>query len=203
MPKAFDHNDAYTLNAQHMGYRARSAFKLEEILTKYPKILPKNPQAEEGRGGRKVLDLGCAPGSWLQVLKKQEPYQLIGVDVQEIEPLKGVKLIRGDIFSSDIHDQLETLGPFHLITSDMAPKTTGRPDSDQWHSVELNQQVLDLCDSGLLKTGGNLICKIFMGADFQEFWLEFRKSFKDAKCFKPKSCRERSVETFMIGMGFL
>lgn len=192
MPKAFSHHDKFAAKAQQLGYRARSAFKLDEILQKFPKL----------KKDQYVLDLGCAPGSWLQVLRKNKPAKLIGVDLQHVEPLSNVELLQGDIFSEEIHEQLMQKGPFDLITSDMAPKTTGRPDTDQWHSVELNQRVLDLCGSGLLQGGGNLACKIFVGADFQEFWLDFRAHFKQAKCFKPNSCRDRSVETFMIGMGF-
>jgi len=193
MPKPFQHLDKYALQAQRDGYRARSAYKLLDILNKFKAI--------KVRGS--VLDLGCAPGSWLQVLAKQRPRRLVGVDLQQVKPIAGATLLRGDIFSDEITAQLRALAPFDLITSDMAPKTTGRPDNDQWHSVELCQQVLDLARDGLLRPQGSLICKIFVGADFQEFWAEFKRHFQRAKCFKPPSCRDRSVETFVVGQEFL
>ena len=204
MPKAFTHNDKYAQRAQQLGYRARSAFKLEEILQKFPKLLCSNtpsPPLQRGSSALKVLDLGCAPGSWLQVLQKKNPTLLVGVDLQEVDPFDdNTVLHQGDIFSDDIHQILMADGPFDLITSDMAPKTTGIPDNDQWASVELNLEVLQLVESGLLKTGGHCVCKVFQGADFNDFWLPFKQSFKEAKCFKPKSTRDRSVEVFCVGM---
>lgn len=193
MPKRFSPNDPYFRKAQKMGYRARSAFKLEDILKRFPKFLTRNAT---------ILDLGCTPGSFLQVLAKSNPKLLVGVDIQETEPISGAYLIKGDIFSDEIGEKLKEIGPFRVITSDMAPNTTGTPDVDQYHSVELCERVLELSKT-ILEPNGNMTLKIFTGEDFDEFWKTFKKSFKRAKVFKPDACRDRSRETFLVGEGFL
>ncbi len=193
MPKAFNPNDRFFRKAQASGLRARSAFKLEDILKRFPRFLPSKSR---------VLDLGCAPGSFLQVLAKHQPTLLVGVDLQAIEPIKGVEFLQGDIFSAEVGEWLQGFARFDVITSDMAPKTTGVPDNDQYHSVELNERVLELCTS-ILKPNGNLLLKIFVGADFDPFWAEFKKSFKRAKTFKPEASRDRSREMFLIGEGYV
>ena len=192
MSKAFDPRDRFFRKAQAEGKRARSAFKLDDILARFPAFLPKRA---------KVLDLGCAPGSFLQVLQQRQPQLLVGVDLQAIEPLPGVEFRQGDIFSDEIGQWLQELGPFDVITSDMAPKTTGVPDNDQFHSVELCERVLEL-SADILKPGGNLLLKIFTGADFDPFWAQFKRSFRRAKTFKPEASRDRSRETFLVGEGF-
>lgn len=190
MPKAYTPNDAYFYKAQKMGYRARSAFKLEEILDRFAFLKVK---------GRRVLDLGSAPGSFLQVLEKRESALLIGVDLQKIEPLLHTKIIQGDIFSEEVDELLRPYAPFDLITSDVAPKTTGQKDIDAYHSVELNERVLAFAKE-FLSPQGALVTKIFQGEDSEEFWRdEFKPSFQTTKIFKPKACRDRSKETFFVG----
>lgn len=203
MPKAYNPNDIYFRQAKARGLRARSAFKLEETLQKFPKLLCKKAN---------VLDLGSCPGSFLQILgEKNNGGKICGVDLQPIDPFPrnfpaDLHLIQGDVFEESTARQIiEFFGDkkADLITSDMAPKTSGVKSVDQWKSIELNQRVLEICDI-LLKPNGNLIAKIFKGEDFEEFWVEeFRDRFKIAKTFKPKSCRDRSVEMFLIGLGFL
>ena len=192
MPQAFNPRDRFFHKAQAQGKRARSAFKLDDILVRFPRFVP---------GQAKVLDLGCAPGSFLQVLQQRQPKLLVGVDLQAIEPLADVTFRQGDIFSDEVGEWLQELGPFDVITSDMAPKTTGVPDNDQFHSVELCERVLDL-SATILKPGGNLLLKIFTGADFDSFWARFKRSFRRAKTYKPEASRDRSRETFLIGEGF-
>lgn len=193
MPKAFNPRDSYFRKAQEQGLRARSAFKLEDILKRFPGFLPKKAM---------VLDLGCAPGSFLQVLDRFEPKLLVGVDLQDIEPIEGVEFRRGDIFSDEIGAWLRSFGGFDVITSDMAPKTTGIPDNDQFHSVELCERVLELARD-ILQPNGNLLLKIFVGADFDPFWAKFKKSFRKTKIYKPDASRDRSRETFLVGEGYI
>jgi 23S rRNA (uridine2552-2'-O)-methyltransferase len=199
MSKPYNPQDRYFLKAKQEGYRARSAYKLREILEKFPQLLPKSGA---------VLDLGSAPGSFLQVLQQKLPRGIIvGVDLQEIEPFpseRKLHILTGDVFSAEIVAQIKELLPFQvdLITSDLAPKTMGVPDVDQWHSVELNEQVLQIC-SEVLRPGGSLITKIFVGEDFQEFWKDkFQKAFQKTRTFKPDASRDRSFETFLIGEGY-
>ncbi len=193
MPKAFNPRDSYYRKAQAQGLRARSAFKLDDILKKFPQFLPKKAR---------ILDLGCAPGSFLQVLIQHNPHLLVGVDLQVIEPIDDVEFFQGDIFSPEVGEWLQEFGQFDVITSDMAPKTTGVPDNDQFHSVELCERVLELSET-ILKPNGNLLVKIFVGADFDPFWLQFKAKFRRAKTFKPDASRDRSREMFLIGEGYV
>lgn len=203
MPKAYSPQDKYFHLAKKRGFRARSAFKLEEILQRFPKIL---------KNQANVIDLGAAPGSFLQVLGEQtKGGKICGVDLQKIEPFprdypSKLLLLEHDVFSEDLIPLIEEFfkgKKADLITSDLAPRTSGVSDIDQWKSIELNQRVLEVCDR-FLYPGGNLIAKIFQGEDFQEFWIEeFKPKFKHTKVFKPSACRDRSFEVFMIGEGFI
>jgi len=204
MPKAYNPNDVYFRKAKERGFRARSAFKLEEILQKFPRILsaPAN-----------VLDLGSFPGSFLQVLGDRNlGGSICGVDLSVVQPFPksfpaNLHLIQGDAFEeSTAQEILDFFGDkkADLITSDMAPKTSGIKSVDQWKSIELNQRVLELCELLLRPKKGVLVSKIFKGEDFEEFWVdEFRDCFEKVKTFKPKSCRDRSVEVFLIGIGWI
>jgi len=185
MPKPYNPQDHYFQKAKTAGYRARSAFKLLEIQEKF-NIL---------RKGRKALDLGAAPGSWLQVLVSLVGEgNVVGVDLQEIKPVKGAEIIQ-----ADINDwQAEKL--FDVITADLAPNTMGIADVDQWRSVELNQRVLEIAKTNL-KHGGVLVSKIFVGADFQPFLARFKQHFQKTRVFKPSACRDRSHESYLIGIG--
>lgn len=189
MSKPFKVQDQYFKKAQAEGYRARSAFKLIEIDDKF-KIFKK---------GQSVLDLGAAPGSWMQVIQKKvgEHSILVGIDLQEIKPLgDNVALYQADIFSELVEDLLMD-EKFDVITADLAPKTSGVKDIDQWKSIELNQKVVEIAKKHL-KTKGTVILKVFVGADFQEFVKEVKTTFKKVQNFKPKACRDRSFETYLI-----
>lgn len=192
MPKPFKIQDPYFKKAKAEGYRARSAFKLIEIDEKF-RIFKK---------GQSVLDLGAAPGSWLQVIQKEVGNQgnLVGIDLQEMKSLGDhVALYQADIFSDLVEDLL--IGEkFDVITSDLAPKTSGVKDIDQWKSIELNQKVVELAKKHL-KPKGTVILKVFVGADFQDFVKELKGMFRKVNNFKPKACRDRSFETYLICMG--
>lgn len=189
MPKAYNPNDKYFRMAQQEGYRARSVYKLIEIDQKFSVL----------RAARSVLDLGCAPGSWLQYLVQRCP-KVIGVDIQVIEPVEGASIYQCDIFSEEIETILQDagVGLFDVIVSDMAPKTMGIPDVDQYASVELNLRALEVVDK-YLKPKGWAVFKIFRGEDFNDFWFEAKKIFPEMKTFKPHACRDRSYEMYCVG----
>lgn len=201
MPKPFSPQDHFFHLAKKKGYRARSAFKLLEIMEKFPRLIPV-------RGT--VIDLGSSPGSFLQVLdEKMRGGIILGIDLQMIAPLMSqrnhLSFIQGDAFSPGITTMIREvpIGKADAIVSDMAPNTMGESDVDQWRSVELNMRVLEIAKK-FLRTGGNLVTKIFVGADFQEFWKDsFQKSFRKSRTFKPKSSRDRSYEMFLIGEDYL
>ena len=202
MPKAYNPHDTYFRQAKKRGLRARSAFKLEEILDRFPMLMRKKAN---------VVDLGACPGSFLQILAERNPGgKICGVDLQDIKKFPRnfpaeLKLIKGDIFEESTAEKIFEFfngKKADFITSDMAPRTSGITSVDQFRSIELNERVLEICDKQL-KYNGNLVTKIFKGEDFEEFWIHsFRGCFEKAKTFKPKACRDRSFEMFLIGIGW-
>lgn len=190
MTKKFNPQDSYFKQAKQEGYLARSVYKLIEIDKKFRVFKQK----------QSVLDLGCSPGSWMQYIVKKTNGKCIGVDLKETVKIEGASCYVCDAFSDELSDILKkhNLEKTDCIVSDMAPKTTGISDIDQYASVELNLQALDVCKK-FLKKGGRAIFKIFRGEDFNDFWFEAKKVMPDIKTFKPKACRDRSFEIYCIG----
>lgn len=195
MTKPFIIQDEYFQKAKKLGYRARSAFKLLEIQEKYTIIKP----------GMDVLDVGAAPGSFLQVIAKivWEKGKVVGIDIQKIEPNFGypnIFLLEESIFEYEkIRTFLESLkiGKFDLITSDIAPSTTGMTGVDQYRSVELNLAILEVAKT-FLKKWSHLILKVFVWEDVNDLILPLKENFKKVSRFKPKACRDRSFEEYFI-----
>lgn len=196
MPKKYVEKDRYFHLAKERGYRARSAFKLLEIQEKFKLI----------KEGSTVLDLGCFPGSWLQVERELvgEKGKVAGIDLEKPEEISGVKTYVGNIENNEIIDLIKSDFPngFDAVLSDMAPKTSGIKGVDQYKSVELNLVALEVCKK-LLKKGGNAVFKIFVGEDFEDFNSVIRATFKKVKQFKPRSTRDRSFEVYVVCKGFI
>jgi 23S rRNA (uridine2552-2'-O)-methyltransferase len=197
MPKPYNVKDTYFLKAKIEGYRARSAYKLLEIQEKFH-VLKRN---------QIVLDLGGFPGSFSQVIAPivTEKGMVISIDLQQMTPLEYSWV---HTYTCDIYDQLCVFDAIYshaekvdVIVSDMAPNTSGIADVDQHLSKELNDQVLRIAKA-CLKKKGTLVTKIFMGSDFKQFLDETKKHFETVKCYKPKSSRDRSKETFIVCKGF-
>lgn len=192
-----EYRDHYFLKAKRENYPARSVYKLKELDAKFALF----------RKGMKVLDLGAAPGSWsLGAAEKVGSAGLVlGCDLQSTETVfpSNVLFMQEDVFnrSAAFEAKLAELGPFHIVMSDMAPRTTGTKFTDQARSLELCIEALAVAEQWLLPQG-SFIVKIFMGPDIQELLLPMRKLFKTVKSFKPKSSRQESKETFFVGMGF-
>ncbi|MFT7184353.1 MAG: 23S rRNA (uridine2552-2'-O)-methyltransferase [Oceanicoccus sp.] len=190
--------DEFFNRAKTEGYRARSAFKLKEIQTKF-KLIKK---------GHTVVDLGAAPGSFMQVILRLVGSEgnVFGIDLQEIESfdVSNAHSLKADIYNKDqVIDALKQAGfeKIDVLTSDLAPKTTGIKDIDQGRSAELTDQALYIATQ-LLKPGGHFVGKVFEGADFQWLLRRVKRRFKKVSVFKPSSCRDRSFETYIIGIGF-
>lgn len=186
--------DPYFLEAKKQWYRARSAFKLIEIQDHFSIIKP----------GMNILDVASAPGSFLQVISRiiKENGVLVGVDIQAIKPLWSwnVYLFQGDIFEFEPLKAFfneKNISSFDLITSDIAPNTTGITGVDQYRSIELNQAILTVSQK-FLKKWGNLLLKVFVGEDIGELIAPIKEQFITYKRFKPKACRERSFEEYFI-----
>lgn len=197
MAKPYDPHDRFYKKAKAEGLRARSAFKIEEIAERTGVVKP----------GSAVLDLGAAPGGWLQILARLVgPSGLvIGVDLVEIKSLSlaHVKTLVADVTTPDFPRQLAEITPrkLDLVTSDMAPKTTGIRATDEARSIELCEIALR-CAEQHLRPGGAFITKIFMGGDFKRYENEVRKRFASVKVMRPEATRERSFEVYITAKGF-
>lgn len=196
-PKDYVVQDKYFLEAKRLGYRARSAFKLIEIDEKYGLTKP----------GMKVLDVASAPGSFLQVLMKKVGDEgfVVGVDIQAIKPFNrpNVKTFQESVLEHEkINECFASVGisQFDLITSDIAPNTTGMTGVDQYRSIELNLEILKIADR-FLKKGGNLVLKVFVGEDVDELVAPAKARFAKLSRFKPDACRDRSFEEYFVLLG--
>ena len=187
--------DFYSRKAKDEGYVARSVYKLKEINEKF-NLIKKNQH---------VLDLGSAPGSWAQYVSGivGSSGRLVGVDYKEIKvAMPNTTFLVGNFFSDEIRQQLENLGPYDGIISDMAPDTVGDRVRDCFRSSDLTWKSLDF-SYGFLKQGGYFICKIFQGGEEKEIMNEMKKAFTEAHWFKPDSSRKISFEIFLVGVGFI
>lgn len=189
-------DDHYVRLTQEKGYRARSAFKLEEIVEKF-KLL---------NGVNSVIDLGAAPGGWCQVVKRQTKpnVRVVGLDLLPIESIEGVEFILGDFASDEVYEQLVSAlngVKIDLVLSDMAPNLSGMNALDQPRSMYLAELALDFCHNCLQLNGAHVV-KLFHGEGFEEHLAQMRKYFKKVVVFKPKSSRARSREVFAVATGF-
>lgn len=196
MPKPYQVQDKYFQLAKEQGYRARSAFKLLDIQEKFHIIKP----------GMTVVDLGAAPGSFLQVIAQivGPSGKAVGFDLQEIEPFRepNVHVFVQDIMEKEaLFSRLEELGVKRadVVTSDLAPKTSGIRDLDQGRSAELTDQAFYLA-THILKPGGHFVGKIFEGQEMQLLIKRMKTRFRKVSVYKPPSSRDRSIETFIVGL---
>ena len=188
----YERKDYFYEKARKSGLRARSSYKLIEIQNKY-KIIKKNDS---------VLDIGCAPGSWLQIIKKFTKGNILGVDLVKVKPLKGVDFIQMDVTDSEFVPLIkEKYGLFNVIVSDIAPKTSGVRARDQALSYELSRMSF-IVATKLLKKGGNFVVKTFQSQDTDDLFKEIKKSFTFVKRYIPESTRRSSKELYIIATGF-
>jgi 23S rRNA (uridine2552-2'-O)-methyltransferase len=194
---AYKPQDRYFKKAKHEGYRSRAAYKLLELQQRY-RIM---------KAGDSVIDLGAAPGGWLQVAAKGVgPHgKVIGVDLQEIQtlPERNVILLEGDIASAEIQAQIKQLigGPAHCVLSDLAPKLSGIRDADTARCLELNRTALAVAIE-LLRPNGSLLVKSFVSNDLQLFTAELKLHFSAVQRTKPEATRHGSSEFYFFASGF-
>jgi len=185
--------DHYARRAQKENYAARSVYKLEEIQKKHRLI----------KRGDQVLDLGCAPGSWLQFAAAQtgDRGRVVGVDLKPVTiQLPGhVQVVTGDIDALFAAQDPALGSGFSVVISDMAPSTTGNKHADAVRSFVLCETALAVADK-VLGPGGHFVCKIFQGEDFKTFCDNVKKRFNRTHIFKPQSSRKGSKEIFVIGL---
>ena len=199
-----DHvNDPYVKLAKREGYRARAAYKLQEIDETLRLIHP----------GQLVVDLGSTPGAWSQYLRRKFAPDgaatgalkgsIVALDLLEMEPIDGVHFILGDFRDEAVAAELESVvaeRPIDVVVSDLAPNLSGIASTDAARIEHLVELAVDF---GLrhLKPDGALVCKIFHGAAYAPMVKLFKDSFRIVKPIKPKASRDKSAETFLIGIG--
>jgi 23S rRNA (uridine2552-2'-O)-methyltransferase len=199
-----DHvNDPYVKLAQREGYRARAAYKLKEIDEALGLIRP----------GQVVVDLGAVPGAWSQYLRRRFAPKgaaageldgtIIALDVLPFEPIEGVQFIQGDFREEAVVAQLDAaLGgrAVDVVVSDMAPNLSGIESADAARMAHLVELAVDFATRHL-KPGGALVAKVFHGSGHSQLVELFKKTFRAVKPIKPKASRDRSSETFIVGIG--
>ncbi len=185
--------DKFHQQAQRAGFRARAVFKLQELDEARPLFAP----------GQRVLDLGCAPGSWLQYAASRvgPTGQLVGIDRTEIPGLANARLLVGDVFAVTPAELRGELAGFDVVLSDMAPDTSGIRHLDQSRSEALFERALELAEA-LLTPDGNFVGKLFQGPDFKALCDRCRRGFRDVKIVKPASSRQFSIEQYIVARGF-
>ena len=199
-----DHvNDPYVKQAQKDGYRARAAYKLKEIDEQFGLIRP----------GATVVDLGCTPGAWSQYVRRRlSPTGaavgalngvIIGLDILPMEPIEGVTYLQGDFREPEVLAQLEEAlqgRVVDVVVSDMAPNLSGIASSDAARITHLVELAVDFACTHL-RPEGALVVKLFHGGGYTELVQLFRDTFHTVKPVKPKASRDKSAETFLVGIG--
>lgn len=191
-------NDPYVKMAQQKGYRARAAFKLLELVDSEKLLRP----------GNVVVDLGSAPGSWSQIARERMvgpggiiDGRVIALDLLEMEPIEGVEFIQGDFRDDDVLAAVEkTLNgqKVDLVISDMAPNLSGVAAADSVRIQHVCELALEFAQNHLTPNGA-LIVKAFHGSGFSQIVKSFKEHFRQVNTRKPKSSRDRSAETFLVG----
>ena len=185
--------DPYYRWAKERGYRSRAAFKLIQLNERFGFL--------EGAGS--VLDLGAAPGGWLQVAGESvgDDGLVVGVDLDEIEPfgLPNIETIAGDVTEEETHEKILELfqGKVDVILSDMAPDVSGAWDLDQYRQIYLARVALVIADR-LLKGEGWMVIKTFQGSEHGKFVREMREMFERVTIVKPRASRKRSAEIYLV-----
>ena len=196
MGKPYRPKDHYFQRAKQRGFRARSAFKLEELVQRFGLL----------RAGARVLDLGAAPGGFLQVIARTVgPSGLaVGVDLVPLRPFTEAWVRTGvvDVLAEDAQARIEAVapGPYDAVLSDMAPKTTGVRATDEARSVRLAERALELARA-LGKPGSSFVTKLFMGGDFESFRGRLREDYREVKVVRPEATRSASAEIYLVGLG--
>lgn len=198
-------NDPYVRLAQKEGYRARAAYKLKEIDESLGLVRP----------GQAIVDLGSTPGAWSQYLRRRlgtDPVtgqlrgQILALDMLPMDPVDGVQFIQGDFREPAVLQMLEDvladrgLARLDLVVSDMAPNLSGIPSADAARITDLVELAVDFAVRHLAPEGA-LVVKLFHGGAYDPMVALFRQTFRVVKTFKPKASRDKSSETFLVGLG--
>lgn len=197
-------NDPYVAESKRLGYRSRAAFKIAEIDDKY-KIF---------RAGSRVLDLGCAPGGWIQVAlertapkrastPKDDICRVVGVDLLEVATITGALIFQGDFLMAPVAEQVVRAldGQADVVMSDMAASSTGHGPTDHLRIMGLLDAAY-ACAQGVLAKGGSFVGKVLQGGTERDLLLTLKQDFDRVVHFKPGSSRKDSAEMYVVALGF-
>lgn len=197
-------NDPYVQEAQARGYRSRAAFKLAQLNERFGLVAP----------GQKVIDLGCAPGGWLQVVSEAmgsdksgeglaRGGRLVGIDLLPVDPLPGVVLIEGDFLDDEMPAQISAAlgGPADLVLSDMAANSIGHKRTDHLRTMALAETAAHFALE-VLAPKGAFVAKVLQGGTEKELLTLLKKSFTSVRHAKPPASRKDSSEMYLVAQGF-
>lgn len=192
-------NDPYVQRAREEGYKSRAAYKLIELNDRYQLLKP----------GMRVLDLGCAPGGWLQVAvplvaSPPENPHIVGIDYLEMEPVPGAIILQKDFTDEDAPDALIAALGGHkvdIVLSDMAAPTTGHKPTDHLRIIALVELAADFAVQ-ILNPGGTFVAKVFQGGTEHTLLGQLKKQFASTFHAKPPASRKDSAETYLVARGF-
>ena len=186
-------NDPYVKKAQMMGYRSRAAFKLEELDEKFNLI----------KKDSLVVDLGCAPGGWVQIALARGAERVVGIDILPVDMIAGSDLIEMDFMDDRAPDAIKALlgrAP-DVVLSDLAANTTGHRQTDHLKTVSLVDAAAYFAME-ILKPGGHFVTKVFQGGAEKTLLDTLKVNFKTVRHAKPKSSRKGSPEIYLVALGF-
>jgi 23S rRNA (uridine2552-2'-O)-methyltransferase len=190
--------DQFHRLARKKGFRSRASFKLLQIAKKYQFIKLRD----------RVLDLGAAPGGWLQAARQLagEQGQVLGVDREPIDslPYPNVSTLIGDVTEPSVIDQIESkagLG-FDVVLSDLSPDVSGVWEVDQARQIELARSALRIAQL-VLRPSGNMLVKVFQGSELEDFRAEMKHCFQTLRIVKPPASRPESAELYFLGLGLV
>ena len=191
-------NDPYVARAKRDGWRSRAAYKLIEIDDKVRLL----------KAGQRIVDLGAAPGGWLQVAAKRIGLEkgqgkIVGIDLLAIDPVPGVAFIQGDFTAEDAPDRLKELlgGEADVVLSDMAANATGHKQTDHLKIVYLAELAIDFARQ-VLAPGGHFLCKVLQGGTEGQLLADLKRDFTTVKHIKPQASRADSSELYVLAMGY-
>lgn len=186
-------NDPFSAKARALGYRSRAAFKISEIDDKYRFF----------KKGAKIIDLGCAPGGWLQMATERGVTDIVGVDLLPVDPVAPAHILEMDFTDPSCPPKMLDLlgGAPDLVMSDMAPNTVGHRETDHLRIVGLIEIGAEFAIE-VLKPGGAFVAKAFQGGETAEVIARLKKHFTKVVHFKPKASRSDSSEVFLVATGF-
>jgi 23S rRNA (uridine2552-2'-O)-methyltransferase len=194
---AYERKDHFYRKAKREGKASRAIYKLAELQSRFKLV----------RKGACVIELGCAPGGWMQELSQivGPTGKVIGIDLLplKISVPKHCTFVLGDITDAAALAKVQELagGKADAVLSDMSPNLSGVAFADAYRSYELAMSALDVCET-LLKEGGNFVVKIFPGEEFEAFVAELRRAFQKVATIIPEATRKTSSERYLVAMGF-